>query len=171
MSQHFGEIYDQYVTKIYRFIFLKVESRETAEDLCSEVFVRCLDEFRKDADSIENIQAFLYQIARFAIADYYRGKASRKIVPVEEINTSMQEDSSLFEQAALAREIEEVRKAIRRLRDEYQNLIIWYYLDELSIAEIAQITGKSQGSVRIGIHRALASLKEQLPASLVEVPA
>jgi len=165
MSEQFGQIYDQYVGKIYRFIVLKVESQEVAEDLCSEVFTRCLGEFQKESkDPVENVQAFLYQIARYTIADYYREKAGMKVVPIEEAHTLLEEESSILEESMVNAEIEEVRKALGRLRDEYQNFIIWRYLDELSTQEIAQITGKTEGSVRIGIHRALGALKAQLPS-------
>ncbi|MEK7542502.1 MAG: sigma-70 family RNA polymerase sigma factor [Patescibacteria group bacterium] len=163
MSEQFGEIYDQYIGKIYRFIILKVESQEVAEDLCSEVFLRVFGEFQKN--SIENIQAFLYQVARYTIADYYRKRASMKVVSIEEAGELVEETSSLFEEVMMSVQIEEVRKALGHLRDEYQNLIIWRYLDELSIQEIAQIMGKTEGSVRVGIHRALGALKSQMPAS------
>src|SRR3989344_5200584 len=157
MSEQFGEIYDQYVEKIYRFIFLKVESQEVAEDLCSEVFMHCLEEFQRN--SIENTQAFLYQVARFTIADYYRKRAGVRVVALDEAEDVFDDEPSQFQEAILSLEIEEVRKALAKLRDEYQNLIIWRYLDELSVPEIAQITGKNEGNVRVGIHRALQALK------------
>ncbi|HCM36504.1 MAG: hypothetical protein A3J30_03680 [Candidatus Wildermuthbacteria bacterium RIFCSPLOWO2_02_FULL_47_9c] len=160
MSEQFGKIYDQYVEKIYRFIFLKVESQEVAEDLCSEVFVCCLEEFQKN--SIENTQAFLYQVARYTIADYYRKRAGVKVVSIDEADDIFEEKPTQLQEAAVAAEMEEVRKALARLRDEYQNFIIWRYLDELSIPEIVQITGKTEGNVRVGIHRALGALREEM---------
>ena len=159
MSEQFGQIYDQYVERIYRFIVLKVETQEVAEDLCSEVFLRVFGEFQKD--SIENIQAFLYQVARYTIADYYRQRATMKIVPIEETEELFGE-GSLFEDVVMRAQVEEVRRAICLLREEYQNLIIWRYLDELSTLEIAKITGKTEGSVRVGVHRALGALKDQM---------
>jgi RNA polymerase sigma-70 factor, ECF subfamily len=160
MSEDFGHIYDQHVTRIYRFIFLKVPSREIAEDICSDVFVRALREFENS--SIENTQAFLYQIARHTIADYYRDASKIHIVPLDETSESGPFEDSLLEEIVVRSEMEEVRKALLQLHDEYQNLIIWRYLDELSIPEIAQIEGKSEGSVRIGLHRALGSLRGKL---------
>ena len=58
--------------------------------------------------------------------------------------------------------MEQIKRALVNLRDEYQNFIIWRYLDEMSISEIAQITEKSEGSVRVGVHRALAALKDKM---------
>ncbi len=167
MSEQFGQIYDQYVGRIYRFIILKVETQEIAEDLCSEVFLRVFGEFQKD--SIENIQAFLYQVARYTIADHYRQRANMRVVPIEETEELFGEDS-LFEDVAVRSEIEEVRRAICLLRDEYQNFIIWRYLDELSIPEIAKITGKTEGSVRVGVHRAMEALRAQMPNPVLDVP-
>lgn len=168
MSEQFGEIYDQYVERIYRFIVLKVESQEIAEDLCSEVFLRVFGEFQKD--SIENIQAFLYQVARYTIADHYRKRANMRIVSIEEAGTLVEEEDSLLEEAIARAEIEEVKKALALLRDEYQNLIIWRYLEELSSQEIAQITGKTEGNVRVGIHRALGALKAEMLKVSNDVP-
>ena len=36
----YAQIYDRYIEKIYRFIYFKVSSKETAEDLASETFLR-----------------------------------------------------------------------------------------------------------------------------------
>jgi len=160
MADDFGKIYDEYVVRIYRFIVLKVPSQEIAEDLCSEVFVRALNEFKRT--EVENEQAFLYQIARHIIADYYRQNARFQVVSLEETHEIIDSTDSVFEQAVLASEMEQIEKALMNVRDEYQDFIIWRYLDEMSIAEIAEITQKSEGSVRVGVHRALAALKDKM---------
>lgn len=160
MIEDFGQIYDTYVVRIYRFIVLKVSSQEIAEDLCSEVFVRAFD--RSQKEDIEYIQAFLYQIARHIIADYYREGENFRTVPIEAAYEVVDPQDSLFEAAALNSEMGEVREALSSLRDEYQDFIIWRYLDELSIPEIAQITGKTEGNVRVGVHRALGALREKM---------
>jgi RNA polymerase sigma-70 factor (ECF subfamily) len=49
-----------------------------------------------------------------------------------------------------------------KIKEEYQDVIIWYYVDELSVPEIAQIMDKSPGAVRVLIHRALKTLKDHL---------
>jgi RNA polymerase sigma-70 factor, ECF subfamily len=168
MEEDFTEIYDTYVVKIYRFIFLKVDSRETAEDLCADVFAKTLKEYRRS--EIQNIQAFLYQVARNILADYYRNKSKARVIPLEEGDFLLGETDSLLERIALNAEIEDVKKKLTDLREEYQNFIIWRYLDELSIPEIAQITGKSEGSCRIGVHRALESLRKRMESAEENVP-
>ena len=61
-------------------------------------------------------------------------------------------------------EIERIRGVLKELNNDYQDLIIWKYLDELSYPEIAQITGKTEDTVRVGVHRAMQALKAKLTA-------
>ena len=57
-------------------------------------------------------------------------------------------------------EIQNLEIVLRRLKDEYREVIILRYLEELSIPEIATVLSKSKGSVRVLIHRALKVVKE-----------
>ena len=164
-QEDFSQIYDEYVPKIYRFIYLKVSTKEIAEDLSSEVFARVWKEFTQL--EIDNIQAFLYKVARNVLADHYRAQKGIKIVSVEKVTTVLLEDASLENEAEISSDMEQIQKALVNLKDDYQNYIIWRYLDELTVAEIAQITGKSEQSVRVGVHRALKSLKGHLEEAQV----
>ena len=156
----FSSIYDKYVDKIYRFIFIKVSSQEIAEDLCSETFLRGWQVF-KEREDIENPPAFLYQIARNLIIDHYREKGrtnfvSPEIVPIVDPNPGVEE------KMALSSDIDNIRTALVSLGGEYQDVIIYRYLDELSISEIAKIMEKSEGTVRVTLHRALKTLKDEI---------
>ena len=70
-KEKFGSIYDQYIEKIYRFVYLKVNSQEIAEDISSKVFLRGWESYQKNSE-IKNIGAFLYQIARLFISQSSR---------------------------------------------------------------------------------------------------
>ena len=157
----FSKIYDTYSTKIYRFIFLKVSSQEIAEDLASEVFIKAWGAFQ--ARQIENIQAYIYQVARNAIADHYKGK-KLQTVSVDETIEILDSQKPIEKQAMVSMEMDRVQKAISTINNDYQDLIIWHYLDELSVPEIAQITGKTEENVRVGIHRALEALRGKVEA-------
>lgn len=167
--EFFSQIYDQYVGKIYRFVFLKVNSQEAAEDLTSETFVRGWRAFQKTSEKgggkkIENISAFLYQIARNLVTDFYRRNQRYKIVPADTANFIETGDSAI-ETADLGMEMTVVRKALLSLKDNYQDLIIWHYLDDLQVPEIANMLGQSEGTVRVRLSRALEALREQIATS------
>ena len=57
---------------------------------------------------------------------------------------------------------DQIHKAIIHIKEEYQDVLILYYVDELSVPEIAKVMSKSQGAIRVLIHRGLKSLKDHL---------
>ena len=156
----FSRIYDQYIDKIYRFIFLKVNSQEIAQDLTSETFLRGWESF-KNGNKIENPQAFLYQIARNLVIDHYREKGKTKVISAEYAQVA-DPRINLEEKANLNSDFNMVKQALIDLKDEYQTVVIWHYLDNLSISEIARMLNKSEAATRVMLHRALKSLKNEI---------
>lgn len=160
-KNHFNRIYEEHVEKVYRFVYLKMGSREEAEDLASDVFSRiwdiCLEGKHKE---IENMRAFVYRIARNVISDYYR--RGKKVLPLDDQQEKAWEGVAMEKTADTNIEMDRVQLALRELSDEQQDLVIWKYLEELSSAEIAELTGKTQENVRVSLHRAMNALKEKM---------
>ena len=163
LRKNYSEIYDKYVKKIYRFVLLKVNSAEIAEDLTSEVFMRGWQSFKgQGPDKIDNLQAFLYQIARNLLADHYRQETKAQLVSVEYAPLLPDARQDLEEMSFIQSDMERVKAALVNINDDYREVIVWYYLDELKVPEIAKILDKSEPTVRVLIHRALHALKEEL---------
>jgi len=160
--KNYSDIYDKYVRKIYRFVQLKVNSAEIAEDLTSEVFIRGWQAFKTNRDKIENVQAFLYQIARNLLADHYRQETKAQLVSVEFAPPLPDQKQDLEEMSFIQSDLERVKAALVNINDDYREVIVWYYLDELKVPEIAKILDKSEPTVRVLIHRALNALKSEL---------
>lgn len=165
MSQkNFTDIYDKYVDKIYRFVFLKVNSQATAQDLTSETFTRTLEYLTgSDPVKIDNIQAFLYRTARNIVTDYYRQK-SRTDVPLDYesrgiVDREVPESERPDLAAARGEQMSEIRMALAKMEGESADIIMWHYIEDMSIKEIAKITQKSEGAVRVALHRGLKELK------------
>jgi len=163
LKKKFSKLYEQNVDKIYRFVFLKVSSQEVAEDLTSEVFTRGWQAYCDKSKNIDNITAFLYQIARNLIVDHYRQKARVQLVSVENAPDLENPGPDLEERAMLNSDFYRVQNALSGLKDDYREVLVWYYLDEMSVPEIAKILGKSQEAVRVQVHRALNALRAELP--------
>lgn len=161
-KKKFEKIYDKYIDQIYRFIFLKVSSQEIAEDLTSEVFLKAFEIFKKGEKEIKNERAFLYQIARNLVIDFYRDRARFKIIPTSDCKEIMDENQNLEQKIFLDSEIEKIRETISSLKNEYQDVILLRYVDDLKIPEIAEILKKSEQNIRVLLHRALKSLREKI---------
>jgi RNA polymerase sigma-70 factor (ECF subfamily) len=164
LEKKFAKIYDKYVEKIYRFIFLKVDSQESAQDLTGQVFAKVWDKFRKSngtSDDIKNPVAYLYQVARREIANYHRQKSKFQTISTQ--NLSLPDPHPSSEQTfTLKEELFEIKNCLAQLNEDYQNVIIWRYLENLSIKEIAKMMEKSKGAVRVMLHRALKELREKM---------
>ncbi|MFH1509947.1 MAG: sigma-70 family RNA polymerase sigma factor [Candidatus Nealsonbacteria bacterium] len=157
--KEFGKIYDQYINKIYRFVFLKVSSEDIAQDICSETFVKCWEFYKKN--TIENHQAFIYRVARNLVTDYYRKKGRAQVVSVDNMPI-LDPEANLEEKAIFASDLDQVRLALNDLKEDYQNVIVWYYLDDLPIKKVAEMMDKSEQNTRVILHRALKSLKDKV---------
>ncbi len=161
LRKKFSKIYDKNVSKIYRFIYLKVNSEDVAQDLASEAFLRTWERLNKKKDeSIENPRAFLYRTARNLVIDHYREKGRSQIIPFE--SSWVADPRQDLEKKMINKsDLDLVKKALLNIKEDYQTVIIWRYLDELSISEIAKILDKSEQATRVMIHRAVKSLKNE----------
>jgi len=160
----FSKIYDKNVNKIYRFVYLKVNSADRAEDITSQVFMKGWEAFQKKGSRIKNPSAFLYQIARNLLVDFYRKRDQADIVPADKLQMS-DPGQDLEKDAQLNSDIATVKQSLNKLKPDYQNVIIWHYLDDMPIASIAKVMNKSEGAVRVTLHRALKKIKKNIKES------
>ena len=159
LNEQFSSIYDQYIDKIYRFVYLKVNSQEIAEDITSKVFLRGWEAFQSPKTDIKNPGAFLYQIARNAVIDHYREKGRSKTVSVDVSSQIADPGTSAQDRAILSADIGIIKMAIQKLKKEHQDIIIWHYLEDMPIVSIAKLMDKPEGTVRVMLHRGLKDLK------------
>jgi len=157
----FSQFYDDYIDKIYRFIFLKVNSQEIAEDLCSETFLRCWEKFKDNHQDIENPPAFLYRIARNLITDHYRQKGRTQVISVDSLPI-IDPRTDIEEKSLVRSDLENIKLNLANLKDDYQEIIIWHYINDLSVPEIAKMLKKSEGATRVMLHRALNELRNRV---------
>ena len=160
LNEQFSEIYDQYIDKIYRFVYLKVNSQEVAEDIASKVFTKGWESYQSQGSDIKNPGAFLYQIARNSVVDYYRERGRTKTVSSDVLPEMVDLDESPQEKAVLSADISVIKKGIEKLDREHQDIIIWHYLEDMPIANIAKLLDKPAGTVRVMLHRGLKNLKD-----------
>ena len=162
-KREFVKLYDQYAPRIYRFISLKVNSPQDSEDLTSESFFKFWQNLANKNDKIDNPRALLYRIANNLVTDFYRKKSRSELITDPEEDSflgKIPDKTDLNKGINLNSDITEVRKALEQLKSEYQNIIIWRYLDDFSPKEIAQIMEKPESNIRVLIHRALSALKK-----------
>jgi len=160
--QAYAELYDLYVPSIYRFIFFKVSSVEEAEDITSDTFLKTWEYIRKEESrNIENFKALLYRIARNLVIDFYRKRSLTETYESDDMEKIPDlKESDLGQKLQIKIEITEMEEGLRKLKDEYREVVILRFVEGFSVKEIAKILEKPKGNVRVLTHRALKALKE-----------
>ena len=161
-AEAYGILYDYYVERIYRFIYFKVASKEEAEDLTSEVFLKTWQYLTENSSlQVKSFSGLIYQIARNALVDLYRIKANRPEFSLELVQ-DFGIDEARFEMIDRNHEVRAILLALKKLKQEYQEVILLKYIEELSIREIGEILKKKPVNVRVTLHRAMRVLKKLL---------
>jgi len=161
--QAFIKAYDSYVDDIYRFIYFKVGSKEEAEDLTSAAFLKSWGYLQNNSlTDYKTLKSLFYKIARNLIIDHYRknnrwAKISINNGTIFDINDERQ---NIAKQVELTLDLVVIETKLTKLKDEYQEVIILRYINELSIKEIADILDKPKGNIRVLIYRAISALRE-----------
>lgn len=161
----FSRVYDDHVDQIYRFVLFKVSSKEIAEDITSEVFLKTWQYIQDRSKEIEDIRAFLYRIARNLVIDFYREKAKDSTLPLDENLISLPNQEDIRITIEQKNSLEEMYRAMRKLKNEYQEVLLLRFVDELSTGEIALVLEKKRGAVRVLLSRAQHALKNIMKES------
>jgi RNA polymerase sigma-70 factor, ECF subfamily len=160
----FGIVYDHFIQKIYDYIYYRTRHKQIAEDLASLTFTKALNNINDYSPNKGELSAWLYRIARNSLIDYYRtSRSTSDINDAFELGTESNFASDLDSQAKL----DEVKAYLNQLPKEHRDLVVMRVWDNLSYAEIAQITGKSEASLKMSVSRILTKLRSEVVAVLI----
>lgn len=158
----FGLLYEQYVNKIYNYIYYRTGNQQDAEDLTAKVFHKALNHIGEYKDKGHPFSAWLYRIAHNLVANWHRDQARRQTVSVEDLSLTSGQRDNPFLRTAQNEEKVLLLQAINRLPVVRQQLLILKFIDGASNAEIGRILDRSEGAIKSLYHRTLVSLKEIL---------
>lgn len=143
------DLEEQY-DRIYRYCYFKTHSRETAEDITQETFLRFFQS-RPELSGGDALR-FLYTVARNLCVDEYR---RRQFQPLDEKILSADEENGILTNIT-------VRDALSRLEPGHRELLLLRYVNEVPIAVIGDLHGISRFSVRRRIAKAVKEFRQYL---------
>jgi RNA polymerase sigma-70 factor (ECF subfamily) len=153
----FGQLYDRYVRKIYGFVYFKTMHREDAEDLTSQTFIKAIEKIQSfDPDT--NLSAWLFAIARNAVIDHFR--TQKREVNIEDC-WSLDLGTDIGETAADRETVLRVRRCLDRFKPTQREIILLRIWGGMSFSEIAAVTGKSEGSVKMSFSRHIREIRRE----------
>lgn len=153
--QEFQSFYQENLGPIYRYVYSNVRNQQVAEDLTSQVFlkaVRGLDLER----GIQSVQAWLFQVSRTTITDYWRAHYRGPTSSLEELLEGGWEGPAEEEPAPMSNgATERVQDILQTLPERDQQVLTYRFLMNLTIRETALRMGLTEANVKVVQFRAL----------------
>lgn len=147
---------DRYADMVYRLALSQMKNRMDADDIFQEVFVRLVSHIQ-ELESWEHVKAWLIRVTINCARKHFDQYWNKNVGYIEDTER-LEDEAAEFEMP----EEHPVRAAVSRLPSKYRTVVHLYYFEELSIAEIAQLTGQKESTVKSQMHRAREMLKELL---------
>ncbi len=165
-SAAFARLYDYFFPRVYRYVSFRVEG-ENIEDVVSDVFLKVVQYLQKyTTQKNASFSAWVFRIAHNQVVDHYRKKKEVLISLEGDEEFQSYFDAIPDERApgpdeALQQvfESEKMRKNLSKLKPNYREILELKYLEDFSNKEIAQISEKTEGNIRIMQLRALKDLR------------
>lgn len=164
-TKAFEDFYDKNIDDIYRFIYFKIGKKDDASDLSSLVFLKTWEHIQKNGiKDCATLRALVYKIARNVIIDHYRNSRPDTLSLDDENNKIdvIDEEYDLAGEISDKGDYEKLMLKIMDLKNEYREILIMRFVNDLSLDEIADITGKKNMNIRVLLHRATKALKEMM---------
>jgi RNA polymerase sigma-70 factor (ECF subfamily) len=157
----FARLYDTYVDEVYRFVYYRVSDEDTAEDLTSQIFFKAWDNLHRYQVRGSPFKAWLFQIARNLVIDYYRTR--KEVLPLEP-HALLEPDpaANVSEKVEQRLEAERLRNLLQGLTDDQREVLTLKYINGLSTKEIAKVMKKGQGAIRALQMRGLQALADMV---------
>jgi len=157
LKENFSKAYDDFSDAIFRYCHYQTSDREKALDLTADTFTKTW-EYLANGKEIDNLRAFLYRVANNLIIDYRRKKKESSLDVLQEQGFDIAtEDENKIHESAFDNKL--ALEAVQKLDENYRDVLIMRYVDDLSIKEIAKILGEKENNVSVRIHRAMDKLK------------
>ncbi len=169
----FDALYRKYVAQVYAYALHELADHHAAEDATERTFLRALaalPRFRElarpeDGPEASTFRVWLFRIARNVVSNERRSRLRR---PVDSLDAALIAGNAIADGADLERDVvtrdeaSAALRAVRSLPDDRRQAVLLRFVDEMSTAEIAGVLGRSEGAVRVLIHRALGSVAREL---------
>ena len=160
-DQWITHLMQEHSENLLRFLMSHTNNREDAEDLMQDVFTSCYKaQERFDSTKCSEV-AWLFIIAKNRLKNYYRDK--KNTVSLDAIDVEQKDTKDYMEQAVHVMHCREVAaKAIKKLDERSQKIILLRFFEEKSHDEIAEIMNLTTGNVRVIQSRALKQMEEYI---------
>ena len=152
----FGELYERYYARVYRYVYHRVGHAADAEDLTAVVFMKSLEALHSYRCTTSGFAPWLFRIAHNAVVDHYR--RSRKHHTLDDVPHEAPTGDPISDVLRAERR-DELRSLLTHLSSDQRDVVVMRYAADLSFPEIAAALNKNEAAVRMLLHRGLRKMK------------
>lgn len=155
-EEEYLKAFEELSDAIFRHCLYRVSNREVSRDLTQETFLKVWH-YIVSGGEILNMKAFLYKTANNLVIDYYRKKKSDSLDILQEdgFDPIGESDTEIVHGA----EVSQALGILEKLPDADREILVFRFVDGLSISEIADTLGETENVVSVRIHRAIEKAK------------
>lgn len=159
----FEEFYSTYYSRVLRYLSGKCAQREAAEDLTSQVFLYCYQNYERYDPKKASMASWVYMVANSRLKNYWRDRKS--YVDIEEVQDFIPDDGDSLDAAILLDELrDDIADALEKLPERQRIIVVLRYFKGMSALEIGDMLGMSPVNVRVQLSRALDKMETTLDA-------
>jgi RNA polymerase sigma factor (sigma-70 family) len=161
----FSRLYDEYMPKVYRYVYYKVNDVQSAEDITSDVFDKALVNFSKYSRKKASFSTWIFAITRNVVVDYYREQGKVHTTSIYEA-VDMPSGEPDPEEALESKEEKQLLHAcISTLSQDEQELVRLKFAMEMTNRDIAKVLGLSESNVGVRLYRIVRKLQNNFEGS------
>ena len=158
----FGEIYETYIDRVYRYVVYRIQNSADAEDLAEDVFLRMLESIQSFKFRNVPFSAWIMRIAHNRVVDYWRRGKQRSGIPIEDAPPLPSAEGDPHRSIELVSDVQELREAMGTLTDLQQQVLSFRFGAGLSVAETAKAMKCKENAVKALQHSAVGALRRNL---------
>ncbi len=163
----FGELYDRYAARIYRFVRSRIHDDGLAEDVTADVFMSALRNIKSYRDQGRPFSCWLYRIAANAVASHYRSQ--RPQLYLDDVIDLAAPQTDPVDEVVARERVRAVWQAVDRLPPQQRAAMILKFSDDLTMEDIGAVLGKSSAAAKLLIYRAVQRLRAELASPVEEI--
>jgi len=159
----FENLYQAYLTPVYRYCYVRLGSKEAAEDVAQVVFEKVWKAKEGYRNQGKTPLAYLFTIARNTIIDRLRRTEAIPMDPQTPAFLIAEDDTHDPRSDSHRREAAEiVYRGLGKLAEEPREVLVLRYIAELSYEDISLLLGKTQEAIRQIVSRGLKELRNYI---------
>ena len=160
----FGPLYEKYHEQIFRYVYQRMEDKQSAYDVTSQVFLKALKNLNKFEYRGVPLASWLYRIAKSEMNQAFRERKAKKTINID--NTQIATFMEVFEEETNSINKQRLFKALGELNALDLQLIELRYFEDRAYREIGEIISVKENNAKVKTFRALEKLKKSFNKKL-----